>query len=88
MLVPTNKSKGTLKKYKELWNKIRNTIKSKTNDSDNCDYYLPLKKIQKLGNIIIVVRSISHFTVNITCQFFCKNLIVNPSTRKIFWKTK
>ena len=31
-LIPTNESKNTLKKYEELWNNIRNIIKSKTNN--------------------------------------------------------
>ena len=31
-LIPTNESKSTLKKYEELWNNIRNIIKSKTNN--------------------------------------------------------
>ena len=56
-LVPTDESKDTLKPYKELWNKIRNLIRSITNKSDNYDEKyikikfnsgddLPLKKCQ------------------------------------------
>ena len=36
MLAPTDESKDTLKKYEELWNKIR-YIRSITNNSDNHD---------------------------------------------------
>ena len=34
-LVLTDESKYTLKKYEELWNKIRDLIRSITNNSDN-----------------------------------------------------
>ena len=58
MLVPTGESKGT-KKYKELWKKIRDFIRSITNNSDNYDEtymkmkinsydILPLKNIRTL----------------------------------------
>ena len=58
-LVPTDKSKVTLKKHEELGNKIRYLIRSKTNNSDNydeknmrikfhSDYDLPLKKTLQL----------------------------------------
>lgn len=33
-LAPTNKRKGIPKKYKELWNKIRYPIRSKTYNSE------------------------------------------------------
>ena len=36
-LVPTDQSKGTLKQYKEMWNKVRDPDRSITNNSD--DYY-------------------------------------------------
>ena len=58
-LVPTGESNDTLKKYEELWNKIRDLIRSVTNNSDdydekymkikcNSDDDLPLKKILEL----------------------------------------
>ena len=58
-LVPTDERKDTLKKYGKLWNKIRDLIKSITNNADNCDKNiwkskfnsddnLPLKKIRTL----------------------------------------
>ena len=51
-LVPTDKSKEIIRKYEELWTKIRNVIRSKTDNSDdyeekytkirfNSDYDLP-----------------------------------------------
>ena len=54
-LVPTNEGKDALKKYKELWDKIRDLIRSTTNKTDyyvkkymkikfNSDSNLPLKK--------------------------------------------
>ena len=36
-LVPTDKSKDTLKKYEELWLKIRDLVKSITNNLDDYD---------------------------------------------------
>ena len=36
-LFPTNESKNTLKKYEELWNKLRDIIRLKANNSDNYD---------------------------------------------------
>ena len=67
-LVPTNKSKGTLKMYEELWAKIRDLIRSEANNSDGLDenymeinfnsgHGLPLNKILELRNIITVTRS-------------------------------
>ena len=35
-LVPTNKSKKIMKKYEELWSKIRDSIRSITNNSNYC----------------------------------------------------
>ena len=35
MLVPTNESKEIIKKYEELWSKIRDLIRSKTKNSNN-----------------------------------------------------
>ena len=36
-LVPTGERKNTLKKYDKLWSKIKDLIKSITNNADNCD---------------------------------------------------
>ena len=36
-LFSTDESKDTIKKYEELWNKIRDLIRSITNNSDNYD---------------------------------------------------
>ena len=36
-LVPTDERKNTLKKYDKLWSKIKDLIKSITNNADNCD---------------------------------------------------
>ena len=64
-LVPTDKSKDTLKKYEELWTKIRYLIRSTSNDSDNYDkdymktkFNSEIKKILELYNVVIVVRSV------------------------------
>ena len=71
MLVPTDESKGTLKRYEELWCGIKYFIRSITNNSDDCDEKymkikiisddnLPLKKTLELRNMAIVVRSVLH----------------------------
>ena len=66
MMVSTDKSKDTLKMYTELWDKIKDLIKSIANASGdyhkkyikikfNSDENLSLNKILKLHNLIIVV---------------------------------
>ena len=43
-LVPTNESKEKIKKYEELWSKIRCSITSVTKNSDNYDEkYMKIK---------------------------------------------
>ena len=70
-LVPTGKSKDALKKHEELWNKIRDLIRSITKNPEsnskkymkikfNSDNDLPLKKTLELYNLEIVVRSVFH----------------------------
>ena len=67
-LFPTDKSKGTIKKYEELWNKIKDFIRTVTNNSGNFDEKymkikfnsdddLPLKKTLELYNVVIGGRS-------------------------------
>ena len=60
--VPTDESKDAMKKYEELWSKIRNLIRSITNDSYkfHSDDDLPLTKTLNSHNMIIVVRSVFH----------------------------
>ena len=44
VLLLTDKSKDTLKRYQELWNKVRDLIKPITNNSDNYDKkYMKIK---------------------------------------------
>ena len=70
-LVPTGESKDALKKHEELWNKIRDLIRSINKNSEcngnkymkikfNSDDDLPLKKTLELYNLEIVVRSVFH----------------------------
>ena len=43
-LVPTNESKEKIKKYEELWIKVRDLIRSITNNSDDYDQkYMKIK---------------------------------------------
>ena len=43
-LISTDEGKGTLEKYEELWNKIRDLITSITNNSDNVhEKYMKIK---------------------------------------------
>ena len=71
MLIPTNESRDTLEKYKELRNKIADLIRSVTNNSDDYDEKnmkrkfasdddLPLKKTLELHSLVIVVRPDFH----------------------------
>ena len=68
-LVPTNESKEKIKKYEELWSKIRVLIKSITKNSDNYDEKymkikfnsndeLSLNKTIEIPSMIIVVRAV------------------------------
>ena len=55
-LVPSDESKDTLKKYEELWDRIRDLIRLITNRF-NLDDDLALNKKERLYNVIISVRS-------------------------------
>ena len=68
-LVPTNESKKIIKKYEELWSKIRYLVRSITKNSDDydekymkikfdSDNELPLNKMIEVHNIIFVVRAV------------------------------
>ena len=70
-LIPTNENKEKIKKYEELWIKIRDLIRSITKESDDYDYdekyikikfdsddELPLNKRIEIPIITIVVKVI------------------------------
>ena len=68
-LVHTNESEEKIKKYEELWIKIRNLIRSITKNLDdydekymkikfNLDEELPLNKTIEIPSTVIVVRAI------------------------------
>ena len=68
-LVPTNESKEIIKKYEELWNKIRDLIRSVIKKSDDYDVNymkikfdsddeLPLNKTIKIPSMMTVVTAI------------------------------
>ena len=82
ILVPTD---DTLKKYEEMWSKIKDLIRSITNTSHdydekyikikfNSDSDLPLNKTLKLYNMVIVVRSVFMKATDVTRKFSCKNV--------------
>ena len=54
-LVPSDESKDTLKKYEELWDRIRDRIRLITNRF-NLDDDLALNKKERPCNVIISVR--------------------------------
>ena len=71
MLVPTNDSKGIIKKQEELWIKVRHLIRSITKNSDdydekymkikfNSDDELTLNKTLEIPSFIIFVRAVFH----------------------------
>ena len=84
--VPTDKRKGTYKK--KLWNKIRDLIRSITDNLENyvekymkikfnSDDGLPLKKTLELYHVVIVARSVFHegnkdYPQAFLGEFFCK----------------
>ena len=71
-LVPTNKSKEKVKKYEELWSKIRDLFRSITKKFDDYDEkhmkvkfisdddQLPLNKVIGIPSMIIVARDVFH----------------------------
>ena len=71
MLVPTNESKEKIKKYEELWSKIRALIRSIAKNSDEYDEkYMKIKsnsdekllpnKTTEIPMITLVVRAVFH----------------------------
>ena len=80
-LVLTDEGKDTLKTYEELWNKIRDLIRSITNNSDDYDEkYIKIKfnlnddlllnKTLELRNMVIVVRSVFYEDNNTIHKLF------------------
>ena len=71
LAVPNNESKEEIKKYKELWIKTKDLIRSITKNSDdydekymkikfNSDDVLPLNKAVEIHTITIAVRAVFH----------------------------
>ena len=69
MLVPTNQSKVKIKRYEELWIKIKDLIRSLTKNSNDYDEKymkikfdsddeLPLNKMVEIPTTTVVVRAI------------------------------
>ena len=70
-VVPINESKEKIKKYEELWSKIRDLIRSIIKNSDdydekymkvkfNSDDDLPINKMIEIHKVAIVVRAVFH----------------------------
>ena len=87
-LVPINENKEKIKKYEELWSKIRDLIRSITKNSDdydekymkikfNSDDELPLNKMIEIPSMIIVVRAVFHKNNKYYLQFFSINVYLN-----------
>ena len=61
MLVTSNENKEIIKKYEELWSKIRNLISSVTkNFKSNSQDLLPLSRTIEIHSMMIVVRAFFH----------------------------
>ena len=82
-LVLINESKEKIKKYKELWIKIRDLIRSVTKNLDdydqnyvkikfNSDDELPLNKMIEIPSMMIVVRAVFHENNKYYPQVFFK----------------
>ena len=85
-LVPTNESKEKIKKYEELWSKIRDLIRSLTKSSDdydkkymkikfNLDDKLPLNKMTEIPTMTIVVRAVFHENDKYCSQVFLEECL-------------
>ena len=78
-LVPTNERKEKIKKYKELWIKVRDLIRSLTTNSDDYDKIymktkfikdeLPLNKMMEISTMTIVVELFFMKITNIIRKF-------------------
>ena len=88
MLVPTDESKDILQKYDELWTKVKDLIRSITNNSDDYDKkymkikfnsydILPPKKTPELHNMVIIMISVFYelhnMVIIIRCVFHQNN---------------
>ena len=80
-LLPTNDSKEKIKKYEEVWSKIRHLIRSITKNSDNydekylkikftSDKELPQNKTIEIHTITIVTRTIFYESDKYYLQVF------------------
>ena len=93
-LVPTNE-RGKIKKYEELWSKIKDLISSVTKNSDDyeekymkikfdSDDNLPLNKMIEIHIATIVVRTIVYENIKDYEQIF-----LDECLHKIYkWKVK
>ena len=91
--VPTNESKAKIKKYEELWSKIRYLIGPITKKSDdydekymkikfNLDDELPLNKNIEIHSMIIVVRAVFYENNKYYPQVFLDECLYKLKTRK------
>ena len=95
--VSTDESKDILKKYEELWSKLRDIIILKTNDSKNYDENsveinildddLPLKKTLEIYNMVITVRIVFMRIANIIHKFSWTNVCIDYKCFDMKWLT-
>ena len=87
-LVPTNKNIDTIRKYEELWSKIRDLIRSITKNLDdydkkymkikfNFDDKLPLNKRIEIHATTIVVKATFYENKNFYPQAFLAKGLLN-----------
>ena len=92
-LNPTKESKEKIKKYKELWSKIKDLIRSITKNSNdydekhmkiklNSDEEFPLNKRIEIPSMIIVVRAIFYENNNYFPQVFLDEYLYKIENRK------
>ena len=93
-LVASNERKENIKKYEELWSKIRDFIRWITKNSDgydkkyikirfNLDDDLPLNKVIEIPSMIIVVRVVFH--ENTKCY---PEVFLDDCLNKLYTRTK
>ena len=92
-LNPTKESKEKIKKYKELWSKINDLIRSITKNSNDydekymkikldSDEEFPLNKRIEIPSMIIVVRAIFYENNNYFPQVFLDEYLYKIENRK------
>ena len=85
---PTVESKEKIKKYEELWSKVKDLLRPIPNNSDgyndeyikikfHSDYDLPINKMIEIDNTAVTVTAVFMKITNIILKFSLMNVYMN-----------